>query len=348
MSQKFFKTRAGVSTPAVTFTNAANANLQISYLESNSLSFSGTSGQLFSVTDSMSGTIFGVNDVSGVPSIEVLDTGIVRLAETFGNVLIGTSTDNGSKLQVTGNISVTGTVDGRDLSVDGAKLDGIAAGATANQGTVTSVSGTGSYNGLSLSGTVTGSGSLTLGGTPTGTWPISVSGTTFSSDATTKADITTRTETGFYETDTGTLAEGWPTNTGGWHHLIATTHSNDANYYSMQLSSTFYDQQLYFRATSGSGTTPWSTILHSGNYSSYALPISGGTVTGDLSVTGSISSGSGTFSVVAATTPFIENGQTVSSNYTITTGRNAMSSGPITVNNGITVTIPNGSTWTII
>jgi hypothetical protein len=44
------------------------------------------------------------------------------------------------------------------------------------QGTVTSVSGTGSYGGLSLSGTVTSSGSLTFGGTPTGTWPIDVSG----------------------------------------------------------------------------------------------------------------------------------------------------------------------------
>ena len=43
-------------------------------------------------------------------------------------------------------------------------------------GSVTSVSGTGGYGGLTLSGTVTSSGSLTLGGTPTGTWPISITG----------------------------------------------------------------------------------------------------------------------------------------------------------------------------
>jgi len=49
-------------------------------------------------------------------------------------------------------------------------------GYTTNTGTVTSVSGTGGYGGLTLSGSVTTSGSLTLGGTPTGTWPISVSG----------------------------------------------------------------------------------------------------------------------------------------------------------------------------
>lgn len=68
------------------------------------------------------------------------------------------------------------TTNGYMSSAYASKLDGIAAGATANTGTVTSVSGTGSYGGLTLSGTVTGSGSLTLGGTPTGTWPISVSG----------------------------------------------------------------------------------------------------------------------------------------------------------------------------
>jgi hypothetical protein len=43
-------------------------------------------------------------------------------------------------------------------------------------GTVTSVSGTGGYGGLTLSGTVTTSGNITLGGTPSGTWPISISG----------------------------------------------------------------------------------------------------------------------------------------------------------------------------
>jgi hypothetical protein len=45
-----------------------------------------------------------------------------------GNVGIGTTTPT-SKLDVVGDITVTGTVDGRDLSTDGAKLDGIAANA---------------------------------------------------------------------------------------------------------------------------------------------------------------------------------------------------------------------------
>lgn len=45
------------------------------------------------------------------------------------------------------------------------KLAGIATGATANVGTVTSVGGTGTVSGLTLSGSVTVSGNLTLGGT---------------------------------------------------------------------------------------------------------------------------------------------------------------------------------------
>ena len=50
-------------------------------------------------------------------------------------------------------------------AADKVKLDGIATGATANTGTVTSVGGTGTVSGLSLTGTVTSTGNLTLGGT---------------------------------------------------------------------------------------------------------------------------------------------------------------------------------------
>lgn len=45
---------------------------------------------------------------------------------------------------------------------------------------------------------------------------------------------------------------------------------------------------------------------------------------------------------------FVENGQTVSTNYTITTGKNAMSAGPVTISSGITVTVPSGSNWVVV
>lgn len=45
---------------------------------------------------------------------------------------------------------------------------------------------------------------------------------------------------------------------------------------------------------------------------------------------------------------FYENGQNVTTDYSITSSTNAMSAGPITIDSGATVTIPSGSTWTIV
>ena len=42
------------------------------------------------------------------------------------------------------------------------------------------------------------------------------------------------------------------------------------------------------------------------------------------------------------------NGQTVTSNFTIPNGKNAMSAGPIAINSGVTVTVGSGETWTIV
>lgn len=45
---------------------------------------------------------------------------------------------------------------------------------------------------------------------------------------------------------------------------------------------------------------------------------------------------------------FFENDQTVTANYSITSGKNAGSFGSITINSGVSVTVPSGSTWTIV
>lgn len=112
MSSKYFQVKNGINTPNVTFySSTVNSKIDLTYLDSNVLSFSGTSGQLFSIADSQTGTIYAVNDISGIPSIEVDDDGTIRFAETFGNVLIGTATNDGvNKLQVTGNIAITGNI----------------------------------------------------------------------------------------------------------------------------------------------------------------------------------------------------------------------------------------------
>ena len=95
-----------VGLPTIEFNSPDElSQITATMLDGGTLSFSGTSGQLFSITDSLVGTIFSVNDISGIPSIEVEDDGTIRFAEFGGNVLIGTDVDNGIDLvQVDGNL----------------------------------------------------------------------------------------------------------------------------------------------------------------------------------------------------------------------------------------------------
>lgn len=45
---------------------------------------------------------------------------------------------------------------------------------------------------------------------------------------------------------------------------------------------------------------------------------------------------------------FVENDQVVSQDYTIPSGKNAMSTGPVTINSGVTVTISSGARYVVI
>ena len=45
---------------------------------------------------------------------------------------------------------------------------------------------------------------------------------------------------------------------------------------------------------------------------------------------------------------FIENDQTVTTNYTISTNKNAVSAGTVTINSGISVTVPTGARWVVV
>ena len=74
------------------------------------------------------GTIVNV-DVNSAAAIEG-----TKISPDFGSQnIVTTGTAATGAHTVTGNITVSGTVDGRDLQVDGTKLDGIETGATADQ-----------------------------------------------------------------------------------------------------------------------------------------------------------------------------------------------------------------------
>ena len=107
------RTAVGKVQPKIVFTGADSSIGDSSAItlfanpeNSGTLSFSGTAGQLFSITNDLTGTIFSVNDISGMPSLSINDQGIIQLAEFNGRVLIGgASDDSASTLQVSGALT---------------------------------------------------------------------------------------------------------------------------------------------------------------------------------------------------------------------------------------------------
>jgi len=109
----------GVSTdvPQIIFTSSnltstGTITLRAYPNNNGTLSFEGSSGQLFSVNNSLVGTLFSVNDISGIPSITVADSGLVQLAPYNGYVTVGsniltTGTSSGA-LVVSGGVGISG------------------------------------------------------------------------------------------------------------------------------------------------------------------------------------------------------------------------------------------------
>ena len=76
-------------------------------LNSGTLSFEASAGQLFSITNNLtSGSIFSVNDVSGIPSIDVNANGTILLGAYGGNIGIGTINPTKALTVRGGDISV--------------------------------------------------------------------------------------------------------------------------------------------------------------------------------------------------------------------------------------------------
>ena len=95
--------------PNISFVGQGNVPVALNVLDSNTLSFESTAGELFSITNNLtSGYIFSVNDVSGVPSIAVNANGRIDIARYNGNVNIGSNSNATDKtLCVTGNMALT-------------------------------------------------------------------------------------------------------------------------------------------------------------------------------------------------------------------------------------------------
>ncbi|CAB4121988.1 hypothetical protein UFOVP20_37 [uncultured Caudovirales phage] len=109
-----------------------------------------------------------------------------------------------------------------------------------------------------------------------------------------------------------------------------------------------------FLSIAGSPITSSGTLAIT--YSGTALPAAnGGTGLTSPGTSGNVLTSNGTAWVSSAPVSsnitaqgLFENANTISANYTIGTGNNAVSAGPITIASGVTVTVPSGSVWAIV
>lgn len=109
--------RSSTSTaPVIQFSGSAANNIRLEVLASGSVVFLGNSGSLFSVIDILTGSLFAVNDISGLPILEVFsDDRVVMgrfasntLVVTGSNVSIGKATPN-ARLDISGSTAITGS-----------------------------------------------------------------------------------------------------------------------------------------------------------------------------------------------------------------------------------------------
>lgn len=111
---------------------------------------------------------------------------------------------------------------------------------------------------VNVNGGITTYGQLNING-------LAVQATGFQCQDITSAGIASRINSGWFQTSNATTALGFPITTNSWYHLHATTHSNQSNYYSMQLAADFFNQRLFYRSTANSGSRAWNEISHSTN-----------------------------------------------------------------------------------
>ena len=250
--------------------------------------------------------------------------------------------------QITGNITCSGsqTFDGRDLSVDGAKLDGIEAGAKddqtaaeiktllqSNQLTANEIANSAITTGKLNNSAVTFAKfqdvaqNHILGRSSSGTGQLQQ-----------LSAATIRSILNIEDGATGdqTAAEIRAlVNAAVDSNVFTNALKNKLDGIAAGATNVTNNNQI----SNGAGYLTSSSTLNSSNLSGALPAIDGSNLTG-ISAGGATGGGSDEV--------FYENGQTVTTSYTITNGKNAMAAGPITVNSGVTVTVGSGETLTIV
>lgn len=105
----------------------------------------------------------------------------------------------------------------------------------------------------------------------------------------------------------------------------------------------------------GQGTSEWEVGI--GTYTSAGTTLSRTTVLASSNSGSLVNFSAGTKDVfcdypagraVIGGQGYVENSYTISTSSTVTDGSNALSVGPVTINSGVSVTVPSGSRWLVL
>ena len=231
----------------------------------------------------------------------------------------------------TGN-AATATVLETTRAINGVNFDGSAA--------ITVTAAAGTLTGTTLKSTVTASSLTSLGTVATGTWQgTAVADTYVANDLTISGGTVNNSVIGGTSAAAGTFTALSATG-----NVILGDASGDS--VTFNAATATIPNNLAF---SGTGTVkmPVGTTAQrpTGAAGMFRYNSTTGKFEGYTAAWGSVgggATGGGSDEV------FVENSDDVTVDYTITSGKNAMSVGPITLASGVDVTIPSGSRWVIL
>ena len=99
--------RGTTSNPKIDFTGTSAGTIKLEVLADGSIAWNGANGSLFSIADSLSGSLMSVNDISGLPAFEVFSDNRVIVGQFGAKLGIGI-TNPSYKLDVSGTARISG------------------------------------------------------------------------------------------------------------------------------------------------------------------------------------------------------------------------------------------------